>query len=864
MNKTTEMRTSVIDSPRKNIEEQDYFGIDNYARSLAQFIKYSATPITIAIQGEWGSGKSSLMNYINKQLCSETEDFHGIWLNTWEDSLLTHEGKALTNVVSKILDETVKVIENSTIDEQLMTTEEIDEQEKTIFTRNLEKIKGFSTQLKPVVNSFLGNAAQVGIRYGIEKVFKDFGLEGIDSSLLIPSNNQTVVDEHNNKDEMHKVPSSLGDIKELRESIDAVIKTYLEVNSKKKGFIFFIDDLDRLEPTVAVDILEILKNIFTIENCVFILAIDYEVIVQGLKNKFGERNNSNEREFRSFFDKIIQVPFTMPVNNYEIETFLIDKLDAVGFFNDVDLDKRKFIESACKIIELSVGHNPRSLKRLINALSLTKIINANIGKKIEGETEHKLHFLLVCIQTVYPKIYSLLQYEPAFKRWGEMEIVNFSRDKDLNEIDFPFSVSSMQDPWKKTLFKICMGDSYLKDEYLKIVELLSLIEKIVPEELELNKIIENMLQKSIVTNVSQPIGINFTSEFKKLREAFDDLKKRIGRTPFLYDFTTNNSIDPNVIVNKYWNYQQFLLQIKEDVPVLSDYEDKVLTFLSLEILNGKRRHEIILLELLLNEGMVKKNDYIDHLKEANCVIDDPTINSVKRIFNLSFFGIQSTSKYGEIPIVILDENNNFRFNGSILESLQINDYFNKMVWDIVKTSKEKSETYQSDVPLTLYKQYTRKDACKLLNWTNDESATIYGYKIKHNTCPIFVTYHVNEEIESSEIIDKFINHKVLNWFTRFNRTLESKEVKNIINAKENNLDIHIFVKKDNDESRDFYYLGKALPDKNTIKQSDILDKYDKKLPIVQMNMIMENNIESKFYDYIISDENDVRTQHRNV
>lgn len=307
-----------------------------------------------------------------------------------------------------------------------------------------------------------------------------------------------------------------------------------------------------------------------------------------------------------------------------------------------------------------------------------------------------------------------------------------------------------------------------------------------------------------------------------------------------------------------------MLQIKEDVPVLSDYEDKVLTFLSLEILNGKRRHEIILLELLLNEGMVKKNDYIDHLKEANCVIDDPTINSVKRIFNLSFFGIQSTSKYGEIPIVILDENNNFRFNGSILESLQINDYFNKMVWDIVKTSKEKSETYQSDVPLTLYKQYTRKDACKLLNWTNDESATIYGYKIKHNTCPIFVTYHVNEEIESSEIIDKFINHKVLNWFTRFNRTLESKEVKNIINAKENNLDIHIFVKKDNDESRDFYYLGKALPDKNTIKQSDILDKYDKKLPIVQMNMIMENNIESKFYDYIISDENDVRTQHRNV
>ena len=42
--------------------------------------------------------------------------------------------------------------------------------------------------------------------------------------------------------------------------------------------------------------------------------------------------------------------------------------------------------------------------------------------------------------------------------------------------------------------------------------------------------------------------------------------------------------------------------MKEETPVLTDYENKVLTMLSLEVLNGKRKHEIILLDLLVQQG----------------------------------------------------------------------------------------------------------------------------------------------------------------------------------------------------------------------------------------------------------------------
>lgn len=79
-----------------------------------------------------------------------------------------------------------------------------------------------------------------------------------------------------------------------------MIEEALSLNNSKVGFTFYIDDLDRIDPPVAVEILELLKNIFDIENCVFILAIDYDVIIKGLKPKFGELTDRNEREFRSF------------------------------------------------------------------------------------------------------------------------------------------------------------------------------------------------------------------------------------------------------------------------------------------------------------------------------------------------------------------------------------------------------------------------------------------------------------------------------------------------------------------------------------------------------------------------------------
>lgn len=136
--------------------------------------------------------------------------------------------------------------------------------------------------------------------------------------------------------------------------------------------------------------------------------------------------------------------------------------------------------------------------------------------------------------------------------------------------------------------------------------------------------------------IFQAINKSNLTTLKMLRDAYIALKNRIGTVPYLTDFIINNSIDPVVVVGK-TNYYQFLKKMKEDTPHLSDYENKILTMLSQEVLNGKRKHEMILLQLLLNNKSVSYDDYIKTLDEENCYYDEATLKSVQRVFNLSFF-----------------------------------------------------------------------------------------------------------------------------------------------------------------------------------------------------------------------------------
>ena len=191
---------------------------------------------------------------------------------------------------------------------------------------------------------------------------------------------------------------------------------------------------------------------------------------------------------------------------------------------------------------------------------------------------------------------------------------------------------------------------------------------------------------------------------------------------------------------------------------------------------------------------------------------------------------------------------------SMLKNPEFNDAFTELII-LGETIYDDKYKHHDKHNFVLYEKYSRKDACRILNWTHDDSSTVYGYRIKHGTCPIFVTYNKDAEsiAKSTDYPDSFVNESMFRWATRNKVTLESTEAQQIINYKDTDLLIPLFLKKSDGEGSDFYYMGTMKP--NHWKQTTITNDKGTELPIVHFYFDMDHSVRNDVYEYFVEEAN---------
>lgn len=304
------------------------------------------------------------------------------------------------------------------------------------------------------------------------------------------------------------------------------------------------------------------------------------------------------------------------------------------------------------------------------------------------------------------------------------------------------------------------------------------------------------------------------------REAILNLQYRLGKIPILSDFEHHESMNPSILAStdtKARNYWSLLHDFKFVDSQPTQGEDAILTMLSVELLNGKRPHELLLLDMLLQHRRVAVNNYRAELR-ARRLDDSPLhIESVERIFNLSWFVPSTATRYGSQPLAerngdhfVLGETFAAHYDSYAEVHAHPESSFRAHVDDIVSTGLLLNRKhYHGTGKLIPGKLYSRKDACRLLNWRKNEESTIMGYKtdVHSKTCPIFVTYHKDPEVGARlQYEDSLTNPSTLHWFSRHGRTLSSKELQPILKGT---VDLHVFVKREDADGLEFYYLGQA-------------------------------------------------------
>ena len=375
-------------------------------------------------------------------------------------------------------------------------------------------------------------------------------------------------------------------------------------------------------------------------------------------------------------------------------------------------------------------------------------------------------------------------------------------------------------------------------------------------------------------------SINNTS-FSKValfKEKYNNLKYKLGRIPLLYDFAVNGEFNPEIILNhnNFKTYHDFLDYVDSDYEsTLTEEELATLRFISKKLIKAIRPHELVILSCLKYNKYFTVSQVEKYLNEKYGLENQfDAIKSAINVLSMNFYRKETSDDYqaNTIQFVTAEdidiENLFFNFDKSIYKDLKNNkDYrfeasglFKKCLAnptylnhleDALKYGFYKYENVFYDIgPFKLYEKYSREDVLRLLNWEHFMNGqNIGGYKIKYNTCPIFVTYNKKEDIsETINYEDHFIDKVTFNWMSRNNRKTSSPELEPLINY--NGLDVELFIQKNNDEGIEFYYIGKLTP----LTYRQVYREIDgKNHPIVNFKFKINHEVKDELYSYFVND-----------
>ncbi|MFS1664417.1 DEAD/DEAH box helicase [Streptococcus sp. zg-JUN1979] len=356
---------------------------------------------------------------------------------------------------------------------------------------------------------------------------------------------------------------------------------------------------------------------------------------------------------------------------------------------------------------------------------------------------------------------------------------------------------------------------------------------------------EEVARKHIFESIT---NTNLAS-IKLLRDHYSQLQNKLGRQPFLKDFIGYNSVDPLTFFdnNAFKDYADVVTRFGEEAISFEVLPKKFLSFITFECLNGKRKHELLLLQLLVNNGgQVDFDTYFECLIEHDLDISSAVIHSVERVLNLNFLKVQEVRKFGTEALVS-KHNDVYYLHKQVVEELRSNKVYQAFFQDVIDTGLLKSEAYPQ--VFTLGQKYSRRDVLKLLNIQKDEPPiNIGGYKIdvETNSCPIFITYHKSDDISDTiKYEDELLSESTLKWFSKSRRKLISSDVQTIMTSQENGLRLELFVIKDDSEGGEFYYLGPL----NYIKKSaEELERAGES--IVRMLFTLKEPVKSDLFHYL--------------
>lgn len=269
--------------------------------------------LVLGIHGDWGAGKSTVLSLVERGL-AKTDGVATLWFNGWE-----YEG---------FEDAKIAILEG--IVRHLQQNKKFFEKAKDLFRRLRKRIDYMK----------LARAAVVGGAGALAA-----GPAGL--ALMLP----TLLDPGKAGENFDSAAGVIkgADGKDDPLDLRGFRRDFLEMLEKAgiTQLVVLVDDLDRCLPKTAIGTLEAIRLLISGERTVFVLACDRSMIEYAVREHFPEHPGMRGDEYaRNYLDKLIQIPFVLPVLGPLEVGIYVQLLLLEGVFGSDDPGFLKVLEQA--------------------------------------------------------------------------------------------------------------------------------------------------------------------------------------------------------------------------------------------------------------------------------------------------------------------------------------------------------------------------------------------------------------------------------------------------------------------------------------------------------------------------------------
>ena len=282
-----DMETQTLENP--TFDTQDEFNRKPIAENIIRLLTSDIDLSPMVIDGGWGTGKTEFCQKLIRLMQQKHSDYQPVYIDAFRSD---HSGEPLLALLAEI----IKACTPSEGSDKKLIEKHNDR------IRRITKAAGFL--MKTVAKAAVGHVLKQNTDDLAEELQQIMNDDQEADSLA-----ETVTDAAATI-ASHTIDATVEAL--LKEQIEAeknleTLKACLKEFAEEKPIILFIDELDRCRPDYAVDMLEVIKHVFDIENVKVVLVTNTKQLRAAINHRYGVAVDAQK-----YLDKFLKYSFALP------------------------------------------------------------------------------------------------------------------------------------------------------------------------------------------------------------------------------------------------------------------------------------------------------------------------------------------------------------------------------------------------------------------------------------------------------------------------------------------------------------------------------------------------------------------------